>query len=170
VPDEVCVVWSCLLEKPLEVVHRRPHRMLVVACDGRDAPHIGVARLPTVAIVTVSHGCSPLKALFAPLVAAFDALLSTVSSDVGRHLLITAWCHHPTSPCGVKHGHLVASGALGGDVVQLLKCAPEEFIMFVVSWALCVLFRQCARATLVCLAVNLWFTMPSLPLPWQGLG
>jgi hypothetical protein len=30
----VCMVWACLLEKPLEVVHRHPHLMLVAACIG----------------------------------------------------------------------------------------------------------------------------------------
>jgi hypothetical protein len=144
--------------------------MLAVACDGRDAPHIGVARLPTVAIVMVSHGCSPLKALFAPLVAAFDALLSTVSSDVGRHLLITSWCHHPTSPCGVKHGRLVVGGALGGDVMRLLKHTTEEVFMSTMSRALRAVFGQHAHATLASLAVILRFATLSLPLPRWGLG
>jgi hypothetical protein len=164
------MVWAGLLEKPLEVIQRRPRRTLVTVHGGRDAPRAGATRLPVVAVIMAGRGHSPLKALFAPLVATFDGLLGPVSANIGQCLLVTAWCRHPTSLSMVKHGHLVASGALGGDVVQLLKRAPKEVIMFVVSWALCVLFGQCARATLVCLAVNLWFTMPSLPLPWQGLG
>jgi hypothetical protein len=46
-------------------------------------PHAGAARLPVVAIVVAGHGCSTLKALFAPLVAAFDALVGAMKDDVG---------------------------------------------------------------------------------------
>jgi hypothetical protein len=46
-------------------------------------PHAGAARLPVVAIVVAGHGCSTLKGLFAPLVAAFDALVGAMKDDVG---------------------------------------------------------------------------------------
>jgi hypothetical protein len=39
-----------------------------------------------VAIIVASHGCSPLKVLFAPLLATFDALLGALSGDVERRL------------------------------------------------------------------------------------
>jgi hypothetical protein len=32
--DGVCVVWTGLLEEPLEVVRRRPHLMLSTVCGG----------------------------------------------------------------------------------------------------------------------------------------
>jgi hypothetical protein len=134
VPNRVCVVWICLLKKPLEVVCRQPHRTLIVMRGSRDAPHVETACLPVVAIITASRGCSPLKALFAPLVATFDALLGVVSCDVRRRLLVAAWCHLPASLCMVKHGRLVASGALGGYVTWLLKRAPEEVVMSTLPW------------------------------------
>jgi hypothetical protein len=65
-PHVVRMVWTGLLEKPFEVVHRRPHLMLVVACSDQGAPHAGATIL---AIVAVGRG--PLKALFAPLFVAF---------------------------------------------------------------------------------------------------
>jgi hypothetical protein len=148
VPDGVCVVWAGLLEKPLEVVHRRPCRTLVSVHGGRDVPHAEAAHLPVVAVIVASHRHSPLKALFAPLVATFDALLSAMSGDVERCLLVATRCHLPASQCRAKHGCLVAGGALGGDAARLLKCAPEEVVMSTLSWALCVVIGQCACATL----------------------
>jgi hypothetical protein len=61
------------------------------------------------------------KALFAPLVAAFDALLGVVSGDVRRCLLIATWCCLPSSLCREKHGRLVAGGALGEVASWLIK-------------------------------------------------
>jgi hypothetical protein len=83
VPDGVCMVWAGLLEKPLEVVHRQPHRTLVIARGGRDAPHAGATHLLVVAIVVPGHGHCPWKAYFAPVVASFDALLGAASGDIG---------------------------------------------------------------------------------------
>jgi hypothetical protein len=54
--------------------------------------------------------------------------------------------------------------------MRLLKCAFEEAIMPALPWALCVVFVQRTRATLVSLAANLRFIVPSLMLPWWGLG
>jgi hypothetical protein len=119
------VVWAGLLKKALEVVHRRPPRTLVTTHGSRDVPRTGAASLPVVAVVTDGHGHTPLKALFAPLVADFDALLGAVSRDIGRCLLVPARCHLLASLCMAKPGHHVASGALGGDAAQLLKRAPE---------------------------------------------
>jgi hypothetical protein len=36
-PNGVCVVWVGILEKPLEVVRRRPCRMVAAAHVGRDS-------------------------------------------------------------------------------------------------------------------------------------
>jgi hypothetical protein len=36
----------------------------------------------------------------------------------------------PTSLGRAKHDHLITGGALGGDVVRLLECFPEEVAMF----------------------------------------
>jgi hypothetical protein len=63
-PDGVYVVWAGLLEKPFEVVHRRPRLMLVIVRGGRSAPHARATRL---AIVALGHGRGLLKALLAPL-------------------------------------------------------------------------------------------------------
>jgi hypothetical protein len=89
---------------------------------------------PAVAIVVAGHGHGPLKALLAPLIFNFDALLGTVSGDVGRCLPVAARRHLTTSPCWVKHDRLIASGALGGVTLP---------------WDLCVAPRWCARATVV---------------------
>jgi hypothetical protein len=92
-----------------------------------------------------------LKALLAPLFAAFDALLGAVGSDVRWHHPTTARGHLSTSLGRVEHDCLIAGGALGGDVALLLKHVPEEVSMFALSWALRAVLRQCARATLVSL-------------------
>jgi hypothetical protein len=152
--DGVCVVWAGLLEKPLEVLHRRPRRAVVTACGSQDAPHTRATHLAT----------------FVPLVATFDALMGAVSGDVRRCLRVTTRCHLPASLCRAKHGLIIAVGVLGGDAARLLKHAPEEVIMSALPRALCMAFEQCNRTTLVNLEVNLWFTALYLPLPWQGLG
>jgi hypothetical protein len=77
------VVWAGLLEEPLEVVRRRHHLMLVAMRGGHNTPHTGSACPPHVAIVMLSHGHGPLKALLRPLLAALDALLSTADRDNG---------------------------------------------------------------------------------------
>jgi hypothetical protein len=152
------------------VVRRWPRWTLVVTHGGRDAHHAGATHLPVMAIITTGHSRSPLKVLFAPLVAAFDAPLCAVSGDVGRCLLVATHCHLPASLCRVKHGSLIAGGALGGDAVWLHKHAPEEVAMSALLRALRTVFMQLARATLVSLAANMGFAAPSLPLPWRGLG
>jgi hypothetical protein len=67
------------------------------------------------AIVAAGHGHSLLKALLAPLIAAFDALLGAVCGDVGQCLLVAAQCCLTASLCRAKHDYLVAGGLLGGD-------------------------------------------------------
>jgi hypothetical protein len=89
VPDGVCVVWTGLVEKPFEVVHRQPCLTLVVASGGQGVPHAGATRL------TIGHGRGPLKALFAPLFVAFAALLGAIGDDVRRHVLVAARGHLP---------------------------------------------------------------------------
>jgi hypothetical protein len=123
-----------------------------------------------VADITAGRGRSPLKALFASLVATFDTLLGAMSGDARRCLLITTWCRLPASLCWAKHGHLTAGGALGGDAMRLLKHAIEEVVMSALSRALRAVFGQHARTTLVSLATNLRFATSSLPLPCRGIG
>jgi hypothetical protein len=77
VPDGVCVVWAGLLEKPLEMVCRWPRWTLVAVRGGPDAPRTRAARLQVIAVIVSGHGCSPLKAVFAPLVATFNDLRVT---------------------------------------------------------------------------------------------
>jgi hypothetical protein len=67
-----------------------------------------------------------LKALLAPLVAAFDALLRAMSGDVRWCLLVTAWGHLPACLCGVEHDCLIAGGVQVGDAMRLLELASEE--------------------------------------------
>jgi hypothetical protein len=44
-------------------------------------------------VVVVDRGCGQLRALLAPLFAAFDALRSIMDGDVELHLLAAAWGH-----------------------------------------------------------------------------
>jgi hypothetical protein len=81
--DGVCVVWAGLLNKPLEVVHRWPRQEFVAVRDSRDLSHAGATSLSAAVVAMAGHGRGPLRALLAPLVAAFDAVLSTVSGDIG---------------------------------------------------------------------------------------
>jgi hypothetical protein len=93
------------------------------------------------AIVAAGHGHSALMVLFAPLVAAFDALLGEVSDDVGWRFLVATRCFLPTSLCRVKHGLIIAGGVLGGDVMQFLKRAYEKVIISTLPRALRAVFR-----------------------------
>jgi heme A synthase len=75
------------------VVCRWPHRMLVIARNCRATSHTRAARFPIMAAVTAGRGHSPLKALLAPLVATFDALLgkwAVMSDDASLSLLRVA--------------------------------------------------------------------------------
>jgi hypothetical protein len=138
VPDGVCMVWIGLLEKPLELVHRQLRRTLAAVCIGRDASHTGATRLLVVAIIVDSRGRGPLKALLMPLAAAFDDLVGAVSGYIGKCPLVTARGRLPASLCRAKHDCLVAGGALGGDIVQLLELAPDGVSVSTVMRALCV--------------------------------
>jgi hypothetical protein len=82
VPGGVCVIWVSLHEELLEVVHRRPHLTLVTMQSARDAPNARAAYHPLVAVIMVGHDCGPMMALHAPLLAAVDALLSTMDGDI----------------------------------------------------------------------------------------
>jgi hypothetical protein len=53
-------------------------------------PNTGVSRALIAGLIVASHSRSPLKALLVPLVVAFDALLGTVSGDIGLCLLVAA--------------------------------------------------------------------------------
>jgi hypothetical protein len=163
------MVLTGLIEKPLEVVHRRPHRTLALARAGQNASHAGAACPPAVAIVAAGHGHSLLKALLAPLVAAFDALLGAVCGDVGRCLLVAAWCCLTASLCRVKHDCLVAGGLLGGDATRLLKLVPEEVVMSALPQALRAVLGQRARTALVSSTVNLGLTVLTLLPPQRDL-
>jgi hypothetical protein len=154
-----------LIEKPPEVVRRWPRQTFVAVRGGCGAPHTEATRIPITAIIIAGHCHSPLKALPAPLAAAFDALLGTVSSNIRWHLLVAPRCHVPASLCRVNHDCLIAGGALGGDDVRLLKRALEEVTMSILSCALCTVLGQCTRATLVSLATNLGLISLTLPPP-----
>jgi hypothetical protein len=84
-------------------------------------PRAKAACLSVMAIITA--GRSPLKALFAPLIAAFDTILGVVSGDIGWCFLVAARCCLPASLCRAKHGRLIVGGVLGGDATRLLKLA-----------------------------------------------
>jgi hypothetical protein len=166
VPDGVCMVWAGFLEKPPEVV-RRWHRLThVAACSIRDAPHTRVACLT---IIAIGCGHDPLKALLAPPLATFGALLGVTGGNVRRRLPITARGRLPASLGGVKHDYLVAGDTLGGNVVRLLERVPEEVTMSTLPRARCAVLNQRAHAVSTSLAVSLGLIVPFL-LPSWGLG
>jgi hypothetical protein len=134
--DRVCVVWAGLFEKPLEVVCRQPRLSLVAVCDGQGA---FPARAACLTIIAIGHG--PLKALLAPLSAAFDALLGVMGGNVRRCLPVTSWGRIPASLGMAKYDLLVAGGALGGDAAWLLERVPEEVVASALPWALCAVLR-----------------------------
>jgi hypothetical protein len=107
------MVWACFLEKPFEVLGRGPHLTLVAMCGGQGAPHTRAACLT---IVANSHGCGLLMALFVPLSTAFDALLGAMGGDVEWRPPVTAQGCLLASLGRAKLDHLIAGGALGGDV------------------------------------------------------
>jgi hypothetical protein len=88
--DMVGMVWAGLLKKHLEVVCTWPHQVSIAMHGGQDLSHAGAARFPTAVIATAGHGRGPQRALLAPLVCAFDAVLGAVSDDVGWCLLVAA--------------------------------------------------------------------------------
>jgi hypothetical protein len=87
--------------------------VLVTAHGGRDVSHTGATRFPIAAVVMAGHG--PLRALLVPLVAAPDALLGTMSGDIGRCLLVATRGRLPACLCRAEHNRLVAGGAMGGE-------------------------------------------------------
>jgi hypothetical protein len=149
------MVWVGLLEEPLEVVRGWPRRMFVTVHDDCGAQNVGAAHVLVAAVVTAGHGRSPLKALLAPLIAAFDILVDTVSSDIGRCLLVTARCRLLASLYRVKHDRIIGGVLLGLGATQLPERASEEGIMFVLPQALSAVLRQHARATQVSLTAIL---------------
>jgi hypothetical protein len=114
----------------------------------------------------VSRGRGPLRALLAPLPTSLDAILGALHGDFIWHLLATAWGHHPTSLGLAKHDHLMACGAVGGDVTRLLYRVPEKFNVPAPeqnSWAA---LKQRTRTQLASLAVGLGLTAPAPPPQW----
>jgi hypothetical protein len=159
VPDEVCVVLVGLLEKPFDVVHRRPCFTLVIVCGGHGAPHAAIACL---IIVVISHGRGPLKALFASPLLPLTPFLGVVGGNVEWSLQVTARGCLPASLGRVKNDHLVAGGAWGGDAARLLERVPEEVTMVAPLWALCAVLKRCACATIASLVVSLGLTALTL--------
>jgi hypothetical protein len=134
-------------------------------CGSRDASHARATCFPVALVVIAGRGHGPLRVLLAPLVAAFDALLGTVSSGIGRRLLVSAWGRFPAYLCEAGHDHLVPGGVLGGDATWLLERASKEFALFPLPRALLAATGQCAGAVLVSLAVSLRLIVSSLPSP-----
>jgi hypothetical protein len=115
VPHRVCVVWEGRLEESLEVVGRRLRLMLVIVRASRDTTHVGIVRLPVVAIVVVGRDRSPLWMLLAPPLVTLTVHPSALDGDVGWRLPVTAWGHLPASWRKTKFGCLTIGGVLGGD-------------------------------------------------------
>jgi hypothetical protein len=134
-------------------------------CGNLDASHARATCFPVALVVIAGRGHGPLRVLLAPLVAAFDALLGTVSSGIGRCLLVSAWGRFPAYLCEAGHDHLVPGGVLGGDATWLLERALKEFALFPLTRALLAATGQCAGAVLVSLAVSLRLIVLSLPSP-----
>jgi hypothetical protein len=122
VSDGVCMVWAGFLKEPLEVVCGRPRLTLVAACGSQDAPHVGIARLPVIAIIMVGRGRGPLKALLAPLCAALDALPTSMDGDVERCSHTATWGRFHASLGQAKRDRLVAGGVSGGAVPRMCSC------------------------------------------------
>jgi hypothetical protein len=104
--------------------------MLVIVHDSCDVPHVRVARLPVIAIIIVDRDRSSLRTLFAPPLAALDALPSALDSDVEWRLLTAAWGCLPASCRMTKFGRITTGGILGGDTAQLLGGVHENVINF----------------------------------------
>jgi hypothetical protein len=105
--------------------------------------------------------------LLVPLFATLGTLLAIVDCDVRRLSLSTARGHLPASLGWAKHDRLVASGLLGGDVAQRLKCVPEKVAMLTQERAPCVELGLRTCAPLASLAVGLSLDVPALP-PERG--
>jgi hypothetical protein len=103
-----------------------------------------------------------LKALLAPLLVAFGALLSAVGDDVRWCLPVTARGDLLAYLGRAKHDCLIASGALGDDVTRLLKRVPEEVAMFTLLWARCAALGRRSCTIMASSAVSLGLITPFL--------
>jgi hypothetical protein len=85
-PNGVCMVWICHLEKLLEVIDRLSCLALGIALDGSDVFLVGVIHcLVIVVVVAITGGNdAPLGAPLLHLLAVFGASLSTPISSFGR--------------------------------------------------------------------------------------
>jgi hypothetical protein len=158
------MVWVGFLEEPLEVVCGWSRLTLVAVCGGRDVPHARATCLPIIAVIVVSRGHGPSKALLAPLFATLDALRAAVDGDVRRRSLIAARVRLSSSPGWVKHDRLIASGVLGGAATCCLECVHAKVAMLTLERAPRAALGLHAHATLASLAASLWLDVPALPL------
>jgi hypothetical protein len=81
---EVGVVWACLLQELLEVVHGRLRLMPAAARSSHDARNAEAVHSLVVATVVIGRSCSLPKSLLAPLPASLGALPGVLSGDSGR--------------------------------------------------------------------------------------
>jgi hypothetical protein len=89
------------------------------------------------------------------LVAAFDTVLGAARDIIRRRLLIIGQGHLPTCLHRAVHDHLIVGGVLGGDVVQLLECAPKEVALSALLQTLSIVIGQRTWAVLLRLAMSL---------------
>jgi hypothetical protein len=108
--------------------------------------------------------------LLALLIAISDVALGAVNCVIVWHLLVIAWGCLPACLCGAVHDRLIVGGVLGSDSLRLPKRVPKEVPLSTLSRALLAASGQRNWATQVGLAVSLGLIVPSLPLPWWGLG
>jgi hypothetical protein len=59
------------------------HMELATACCSRDAHHVGVTRLLTIATVIIGCGYDRLRTLLAPFLATLDTLLGVLGGGIG---------------------------------------------------------------------------------------
>jgi hypothetical protein len=151
------MVWVGLLEEFLDVVCRWLRLMLAASCGGHDTHDVRAARFPIVVVVVV--GCLPT----------LSTLPGALDGDVRRCLPATTWSHLPVSWMKMKFGRLAVAGVPGSSTAKLLGGVPENVIVFVLAWVLCVSFRSRTHIPLVSLSTSLGLGVPP-PSPHGCLG
>jgi hypothetical protein len=120
-PDGVCMVWACCLEKLLEVIGRLPYLVLEIMLGGCDVFLIRVISL-LVVVVVVATSCNhdPLGPPFWPPLTAFGASLRAFADNLGWCPSATAGDHLPIALDEDGPNCLFTTSVWGDNVKQLL--------------------------------------------------
>jgi hypothetical protein len=163
------MVWVGLLEEFLDVVCRWLRLMLAASSGGHDTHDVRAARFPIVVVVVVGCRRSPLRKLLVPPLPTLSTLPGALDCDVRRCLPATTWSHLPVSWMKMKFGRLAVAGVPGSSTAKLLGGVPENVIVFVLAWVLCVSFRSRTHIPLASLSMSLGLGVPP-PSPHGCLG